>query len=69
MSQWNIYPVLYWVYLLGIGSENREEGIEATMVKLAELEGNVGIKGMVRAREGGKGRVDVFETSWFVAWL
>lgn len=67
MSQWNIYPVLYWVYLLGIGSENREEGIEATMVKLAELEGNVGIKGMVRAREGGKGRVDVFETSWFVA--
>lgn len=67
MSQWNIYPVLYWVYLLGIGSENREEGIEATMVKLAELEGNVGIKGMVRVKEGGKGRVDVFETSWFVA--
>lgn len=45
----------------------REEGIEATMVKLAELEGNVGIKGMVRVKEGGKGRVDVFETSWFVA--
>lgn len=30
------------------------------MVKLAELEGNVGIKGMVRAREGGKGRVRCF---------